>query len=548
MNMHSEEAEDIDKNFERFYNETLHKVESGGVTKGKIVAIKSDAVVVDIGYKSEGIIPISEFAEKELSGLQQGDYIEVFVERINDYEGLVTLSRGKALKIIALEMLTAAYKNNSQIQGSIIEKTKGGLFVDIMGIKAFLPVSQIDIKTVKDIDSYIGQVASVKILKMTPPKDYSNISGNIAGNQVFDASVVVSTRAVIEEEMNRKKESTLKILNEGTTLKGVVKNITDYGVFVDLGGVDGLLHISDISWRRVNHPSEFFSVGDEGEFIVLKYDKETEKIALGYKQKKEDPWLSVNEKYNPGMRLEGKVVSIKDYGIFVEVEDGLEGLVHVSEMDWSARPKHPSKYVSLNDKIDTMIISVNSDERRLSLGIKQLTPRPWEFVSERYKIGQKITGKIKTLTDFGAFVRLPEGVDGLIHISDISWTKHIKHSSEVFKKGNKVEAVILSLEPNKERMALGIKQLTPDPWENEIPAKFKLGNELKGKILKITDFGVFVELEDDVEGLVYSSELNTSEKIKEGNDVWVRIIKVNAEERKIGLSMKVAKGELSDES
>lgn len=537
--MHSEETEDIAKNLEKHYIEAVHKVKSGNITKGKVIAIKSDSVVVDVGYKSEGIIPISEFADEELSCLEQGDYIEVFIERINDSEGLVTLSRDKALKIMAQDALTTAYKNNSQIEGSVTGKTKGGLFVDVMGTKAFLPASQIDIKTVKDIDSYIGQIISVKILKMTLPKGYADISDNvIADNQIFDASVVVSRRAVIEEEMSRKKEETLKILKKDAILKGVVKNITHYGVFVDLGGIDGLLHISDISWRKANHPSEFFSEGDEGEFIVLKYDEETEKVALGYKQKKEDPWLSVSEKYNPGMRLKGKVVNIKDYGIFVEVEEGLEGLIHASEVDWSTRPKHPSKYVTVGNRVDVMVLGVNKDERRLSLGIKQLTPKPWELVNERYKVGQKVVGKIKTLTDFGAFVRLPEGVDGLIHISDILWIKHIKHPSEVLKKGDKVKAVVLSLEPNKERMALGIKQLMPDPWENEIPAKFKPGNELKGKILKITDFGVFVELQGGVEGLVYSSELNTSKEIKEGDDIWVRIIKVNVEERKIGLSMK----------
>lgn len=519
------------KDLERLYAETLHRVERGGITNGKIIAVKSDVVVVDVGYKSEGIIPIAEFTEDELSKLKEGDNVEVFIERINDQEGVVFLSRDRASKIRAWEVLTEAYSSNARVEGRVIGKTKGGLFVDIKGIKAFLPSSQIDIKTVKDMDSYIGQTMAVRILRITQSRGYPPVLGT-------QASVIVSRRAVIEEERNIRKEETLKLLKEGAILKGIVKNITDYGVFVDFGGIDGLLHISDISWRRVNHPSEFFSVGDEREFIVLKYDPETEKITLGYKQKKPDPWLSVDERYQPGMKIKGKVVSITDYGVFVEIEEGLEGLIHVSELDWTPRPKHPSKYVSVGDEVEAVVINVNKDERKLSLTLRQLKPRPWDLVGQNYKVGQKITGKVKTITDFGAFVRLPEGVDGLIHISDLSWIKHVKHPSEILKKGQKIDAVILSLDPEKERMALGIKQLTPDPWQNEIPAKFKLGNEFKGKVLRITDFGIFVEIEGGVEGLVYSSEVDASKEVKEGDEIWVRIIKVNVEERKIGLSMK----------
>lgn len=519
------------KDLEKLYAETLHRVERGGITKGKIIAVKNDVVVVDVGYKSEGIIPVAEFTKEELSNLKEGDNVEVFVERINDQEGVVILSRDKASKIRTWEMLTEAHSSNVRVEGRVVGKTKGGLFVDIKGVKAFLPSSQIDIKAIKDIDSYIGQTMAVRILKITPPRGYANVLSN-------QASVIVSRRAVIEEERHVRKEETLKLLKEGALLKGIVKNITDYGVFVDLGGIDGLLHISDISWRRVNHPSEFFSVGDEREFVVLKYDEGTEKVTLGYKQKRPDPWISVEDKYKAGMKLKGKVVSITDYGVFVEIEEGLEGLIHVSELDWAPRPKHPSKYVSIGDEVEAAVINVNKDERKLSLTIKQLRPRPWDLVGQNYEVGQKITGKVKTITDFGAFVRLPEGVDGLIHISDISWIKHIKHPSEVLKKGQKVDAVILSLEPDKERMALGIKQMTPDPWQSEIPAKFRLGDEFRGKVLRITDFGIFVELEGGVEGLVYSSEVDVSMEIKEGDEIWVRIIKVNVDERKIGLSMK----------
>ncbi|HEX8950102.1 MAG TPA: 30S ribosomal protein S1 [Dissulfurispiraceae bacterium] len=515
---------------EKLYADTLQRVERGAITKGRIIAFRNDGVVVDVGYKSEGIIPISEFTEEELSALKEGDEIEVLIERINDEEGVVILSKDRALRIRTMELLNAAFHDNALVEGKVIEKTKGGLLVNIMGAKAFLPASQIDIKVVKDLDAYIGQTVPLKILKLVSQKGPSS--------QISNVSLVVSRRAVIEEERSQKKKETLTLLREGAVLHGMVKNITDYGVFVDLGGIDGLLHISDISWRRVNHPSEFFSIGDEGEFVVLKYDEETEKVTLGYKQKIPDPWLTVDEKYQPGMKIKGKVVTLTDYGVFVEVEEGLEGLVHISELDWAPRLKHPSKYVSVGDEVEAVILSINKEERRLSLSIKQLRPKPWELVGERYKVGDKVAGRIKTITDFGAFLRLPEGVDGLIHISDLSWTKHIKHPSEMLKKGQRVEAVVLSLDPAKERMALGIKQLTPDPWQSEIPARFKLGEEFTGKVLRLTDFGIFVELEGGVEGLVYSSEVDTSKEIKEGDAIRVRIIKLNVEDRKIGLSMK----------
>jgi small subunit ribosomal protein S1 len=521
------------KDLEKLYAETLQRVERGAITKGKVVAIKDDRIVVDVGYKSEGVIPAADFTKEELSGIKEGDDMAVLVEKINDNEGIVTVSRKKAQRIIAWEELNNLHSRNAHVEGRIVEKIKGGLLVDVMGIKAFLPLSQLDIKIIKDPEHYIGQTLSLKILKMVYQK-----KANFFDDSVPTTQLIVSRRVILEEERDRKKEETLKVLQEGALLKGTVKNITDYGVFVDLGGIDALLHISDVSWRRVNHPSEFFSVGDEKEFIVLKYDRENEKITLGYKQKKLDPWLQIDKKYSIGMKIKGKVVTITDYGVFVEIEEGLEGLVHISELEWAPRSKHPSKYVSVGDEIEAVIINVNKDDRRLSLSIRQLQPKPWDLVGGRYKIGQKITGRIKTITDFGAFVRLPEGVDGLIHISDLSWTRHIKHPSEMLKKGQKVEAVVLTLEVEKERMALGLKQLTPDPWQDEVPAKFKLGEEFKGKALRITDFGIFVELECAVEGLVYSSEVDAFKEIKEGDDILVRVIKLNPEERKIGLSMK----------
>ncbi len=407
-------------------------------------------------------------------------------------------------------------------------KTKGGLSVDILGVTAFLPGSQIDVKIVKDFDSLFDKCMLFKVLKLNNKR----------------SNVIVSHKAIIEEERQRKKIETLKKLKEGAILHGVVKNITDYGAFIDLGGIDGLLHISDISWGRVTHPSEFFAVGDEIDVIVLKYDEEQKRVTLGYKQKKPDPWSTIDEKYPVGKKIKGKIVNITEYGAFIELEEGLEGLVHISELDWLPKPKHPSKYLSIGETVEAVILKVDKNERRLSLSIKQLKPSPWELVAQRYKIGQKITGKAKSITEFGVFVGLNEGVDGLIHISDISWTKHIKHPSEVIRKGQKVNAVVLSIEPDKERIALGIKQLTPDPWLKEIPERFKLGDEVKCKILRLTDFGIFVEIEGEVEGLIYSSEvIKADEPLKEGDTLLARIIKIDLEDRKIGLSMKNIKTE-----
>ncbi len=527
--MKVEETKDI----ESLYTESLLRIERGIITNGKVIAIKNDGVVIDIGYKSEGFVPVNEFSEEEFLELKEGNNIEVYVEKLDDQGGVI-LSRSRASKIRTWERLKAIYESNSQLEGTITEKTKGGFFVDVMGIKAFLPASQVDLKVIRNFDAFIGQRVPLKILKISHPKGF----GAQLSNQPLESSLIVSRRQVIEEEKQMRKEETFKILREGVILKGVVKNITEYGVFVDIGGIDGLLHISDISWRKVNHPSEFFSIGDEKEFMVIRFDKEAEKITLGYKQKTTDPWLTVEENYSPGMTVKGKVVSITDYGIFVEVEEGLEGLVHITELDWTPRPKHPSKYVSVGSEVDVAILSVKKDERRLSLSIKQLKPKPWQVVAEKYKPGDKVIGRVKTLTDFGAFIRLPEGVDGLVHISDLSWTKHITHPSEVLRRNQKVEVQVLSIDPEKERMALGIKQLSPDPWENEIPGKFKLGEEFTGKVLKKTDFGVFVELSGDVEGLVYSSEIDNSKEIAEGSEIQVRVIKVNLEDRKIGLSMK----------
>lgn len=513
---------------EKLYAETFHSIQEGTILRGRVLSLRQDGVIVDIGYKSEGFIPIEEFSGDEIGSLQVGDDLEVFVERIEDAEGMLMLSKERATKIKVWEMLEHALREGTKVEGKIVGKTKGGFSVDIAGVTAFLPGSQVDIKPMKDTDSLIGRKFAFKVLKLN--------------NKL--SNVIVSRRVILEEELRKKRAETLERLKEGEIMTGIVKNITDYGVFVDLGGIDGLLHISDISWGRINHPSEFFSIGDEISVIVLKYDETSGKVTLGFKQKKPDPWTLVDEKYPVGKRAKGKVVSITDYGAFIELEEGLEGLVHISEIDWFPRMRHPSKYLSIGDIVDTVVLKVDKDERRLSLSIKQTKPSPWELVSQRYTVGQKVSGKVKTITDFGVFVGLPEGIDALIHISDLSWTKHIRHPSEVLKKGQKIDAVVLNVEPEAEKMSLGLKQLEQDPWLHDIPERFKLGAEVTGKVLSITDFGIFVELEGKVEGLVYSSEIvkpasgKIEDVLKPGDEIPVRIIKIDCEERKIGLSMK----------
>ena len=510
---------------EKLYAESFQGIESGSVLTGTVVSVRSDGVIVDVGYKSEGVIKVSEFSDEELQTLKDGDALEVFVVAVKDGEGVVVLSRDRAKKMMAWGNLEESFNENRDIEGVITGKTKGGLFVDINGVSAFLPGSHVDIRPTRDLDHLIGQKVQVRIIKMNARRN----------------NVIVSRRICLEEERSEKKSTTLELIKEGEIMPGIVKNITDYGVFIDLGGIDGLLHISDISWGRISHPAKHFAIGQEVEVMIMNFDSETEKVTLGFKQKMEDPWARVNEKYPVGTELTGKVVSLTDYGAFVEVEEALEGLVHSSEIEWSPRPKHPSKYLNVGDEVRAIVLKADKDERRLSLSLKQLKASPWELVAQSYSPGDKVTGKVRGITDFGAFVGLPEGVDGLVHISDISWTKHIKHPSDVLKKGQEVTAEVLSIEPAKERMALGIKQLTVDPWINEIPQKFNLDDEYECKVLRVTEHGVFVELEDDVEGLIYSSELDPdAEELKEGDVIKARTIKVDLANKKIGLSMKSA--------
>lgn len=509
------------------YEETFKNLEEGTITEGRVVAVSKDKVVVDIGYKSEGMISNDQFSTEELQNLKVGDPIKVYIEECEDADGNLVLSKEKADKMKIWEELEKLFNEEKSIDGKIVARIKGGMMVDI-GVKAFLPGSQIDLHPVRDLDGLVGRTFPLKIIKINHRR----------GN------VVVSRRVLLEETRDSKRKNTLSTLKEGQLIQGVVKNITDYGAFIDLGGIDGLLHITDMSWGRVGHPSEMFNIGDKVEVSVLKYDRETGRISLGLKQKSADPWSGVAGKYAIGTRVRGRVVSLTDYGAFIELEPGVEGLVHVSEMSWTHEVRHPSRVVSIGDQVEAAVLNVDPGSRKLSLGMKQTAPNPWDMVEGKYAIGTRIEGKVKSLTDFGAFVGLEEGIDGLIHISDMSWTKHIKHPSELFKKGQKVEAVVLRIDKEKERLSLGYKQLGSDPWDAEIPNRYGVGDVAVGKVSKIADFGIFVELDGGVEGLIHISEAGLDpqakleEKFKLGDEVTAKIIKVDREERKIALSLR----------
>jgi small subunit ribosomal protein S1 len=509
------------------YEETFRNLEEGTITEGRVVALTKDKVVVDIGYKSEGVIPGDQFSAEEIQNLKVGDRLQVYIEECEDSDGNLVLSKEKADKMKIWEELEKLYKDEKSIEGKIISRIKGGMMVDI-GVKAFLPGSQIDLHPVRDLDGLVGKTFPLKIIKINHRR----------GN------VVVSRRVLLEETRDKKRQTTLANLKEGQLIQGMVKNITDYGSFIDLGGIDGLLHITDMSWGRVGHPSELFTVGDKVEVTVLKYDRETGRISLGLKQKSADPWTNVAGKYPIGTRVRGRVVSLTDYGAFVELEPGVEGLVHVSEMSWTHEVRHPSRVVAVGDQVEAAVLNVDPASRKISLGMKQTAPNPWDMIESKYPIGTRIEGKVKSLTDFGAFIGLEEGIDGLIHISDMSWTKHIKHPSELFKKAQKVEAIVLRIDKEKERLSLGYKQLSRDPWEDAIPAQYHVGDSVAGKISKIADFGIFIELDGGVEGLIHISETGVEpqakleEKFKLQDGVTAKIIKVDREERKIALSLR----------
>lgn len=512
------------------YEETFKNLEEGTIIDGTIVSIQKDGVIVDIGYKSEGILPREEFSPGEISKLGIGEKIRVYLEEREDDEGNPILSKEKADKMKVWEDLERMHSSGEIVEGKIISRIKGGMIVDL-GVKAFLPGSQIDLRPIKDLDQLIGKTFPMKIIKVDQRR----------GN------VIVSRRVLLEEARDKKRQITLASLREGQTIEGVVKNITEYGVFIDLGGIDGLLHITDISWRRVNHPSEHFMVGDKVKVMILRHDKETGRVSLGLKQMLPDPWSEIEKKYPIGSKVRGKVVNLADYGAFVELEGGVEGLIHISEMSWSHDVRHPSKVVAVGDIVNSVVLSLDKAERKISLGMRQLEPNPWEVIEKKYSVGTKVEGKVRSITEFGVFVGLENGIDGLIHLSDMSWTRRLTHPSEIFKKGQKVEAVVLKIDKEKERISLGYKQLIPDPWEKEIPEKYKVGDHVSGKVVKITDFGIFVELEDGIDGLIHISEIDLEptkkieEKLKIDDMVTARIIKVDTIERKISLSIKAYK-------
>ena len=503
-----------------------HRFAEGEVMKGTVLKITSTDVIVDVGYKSEGVIPVNQFIDAAGNlGVKVGDVIDVLLEDTEDHDGHLILSKEKAEKVKVWDDVEKAFNENTIIKGRVVERIKGGLSVDI-GIRAFLPGSQIDVRPVKNLDALRGKEIECRVIKLNRKR------GNI----------VLSRKVVMETEQVRKKAYTLEVLKEDAEVRGVVKNITDYGVFIDLGGIDGLLHVTDLSWGRVNHPSELFNVGDEITVKVLKYDKDKERVSLGYKQLTPDPWSLVQAQYPIGARVAGKIVNLTDYGAFVELEAGVEGLIHVSEMSWSKRVKHPSKVLNVGQEVEAVVLDVDMENRRISLGLKQTEADPWTTLTERYTIGSVIGGRVRNLTDFGAFIEVEEGIDGLVHVSDIS-PRRIKHPSEVLKKGEKVEAVILNIDTENHRLSLGIKQLQPDIWE-QFFASHHAGTIVKGKVVRHAPFGVFVELDEGIEGLCHVSELdddkrNNAEAVfPVGADVELKIIKLSPTERKIGLSQK----------
>jgi small subunit ribosomal protein S1 len=501
------------------------------IVSGTVVKITEKHVVIDIGLKSEGLIPLDQVLD--VNGqpkFQAGDQVEVVVER-EEPEGGYLVSYEKALRHKVWDSLEAAANDKVPVKGLVLSRVKGGLTVDI-GIKAFLPGSQVEIRPVRNLDGYLGQEIEVRVIKLNKKR----------GN------VVISRKELLEEDQNAKKSVTLSTLEEGTVLTGTVKNLTDYGAFVDLGGLDGLLHITDMSWGRLTHPRDLVNVGDEIQVKVLKFDKDKQRVSLGFKQLTPDPWLDATERYPIGAQVRGRVLSVTDYGAFVELEQGIEGLVHVSEMTWSKRMKHPSKMVKPGDEVDTIILSVNPNDRRISLGMKQLQENPWEALEDKYPTGAVIEGRVRNLTDFGAFIEIEDGIDGLVHVSNLSWTKRIKHPSEVLKKGEKVKAVVLGVEPENRRLSLGVKQLQPDVWDTFF-AQHRIGDVIKGKVLRTAQFGAFVEIAEGVEGLCHVSEAvdehNTPVKLEVGDEHEFRIVKMNQEEKKVGLSIRAVGEEAS---
>jgi small subunit ribosomal protein S1 len=512
--------------FVALYDETLRHLAEGEIVKGRVVALTADAVVVDVGYKSEGLIPKEEFLDAEGKlPVAVGDEIEVLLERAEDAEGHVLLSYAKAAKMRVWTEVEQSFKEGRVIKGRVIDRIKGGLTIDV-GVRAFLPGSLADIKPVKNLEALKGRELEFKVISLDRRRN----------------NIVLSRKAVLEKEYEQKKAETLERLQEGVLLKGVVKNITDYGVFVDLGGIDGLLHITDISWGRVNHPSEHFDIGQEIEVVVLKFDRESERVSLGYKQRTDDPWILVDRKYPVGARVRGKVVSLVDYGAFVELEPGVEGLVHVSEMSWTKKVVNPSKVVSPGQEIDAVVTELDLGQRRISLSLRQTERNPWEDLSHHFPVGSIIEGKVRNLTEFGAFVEITEEIDGLVHVSDMSWTKRIKHPSEVLKKGDTVRARITNIDVENQRVSLSIKEFLPNEWQDFVEHN-RVGDVVTGKVSNVTDFGLFIDIFDGLEGLAHVSEIDVgggrlSDKFESGQWVRARILRIEEDDHKVGLTLR----------
>ncbi len=525
-----EESQDMGELLDMF-EESLKSFQVGEFVEGQVVSVDKEYVMVDVGYKSEAQIPIREFLGDDGEVVvSPGDNVNLLVERFDMEDGELRLSYARALRQKTWEEIQNAFEEEAPVKGTIVAKVKGGATF-LVGkrpgaVKAFLPFSQIDVRPV-NIDNIIGQEMECLILKCNRKRE----------------NIVVSRRVILEKELEQRRAETLSSLEEGQVREGVVKNVTDYGAFVDLGGIDGLLHVTDMSWGRVEHPSKVCNVGDTIQVKVLSFDPEKGKVSLGIKQLTEDPWLRAAEKYPVGDKVTGKVVSITGYGAFVELEEGVEGLIHISEMSWTKKIKHPSQVVAVGDTVEAVVLGVDVDARRISLGLKQVEPNPWEVVKEKYPEGTVIEGSVKNITDFGLFIGIEEGIDGLVHISDLSWNKRIKHPGELYKKGDTLQAVVLNVDVEKQRFSLGVKQLTPDPWDS-VPERYPVGSTVSGKITNVTDFGVFVELEDGVEGLIHVSELGPG-KIKTpvgqyevGQEIQAKVINLAPLERRIGLSVK----------
>jgi len=513
--------------FAELFEKAAPRMKEGEVVQGTVLSTDGDHVHIDVGFKSEGLIDSWEFmAEDGTLLVKPGDRVDVYIEDVEDDDGFIVISKEKADRLKVWDEISKAYEADESVEGKILSRVKGGLSVDI-GVKAFLPGSQVDLRPVRNLEGLLGERLQFKIIK------FNKRRGNI----------VLSRRALLEKEREKMRASTLENLQEGMIVDGMIKNLTDYGAFIDLGGIDGLLHVTDMSWGRVNHPSELFRVGDELKVKVLKFDSESERVSLGLKQIQPDPWVDAAMRYPIGVRLNGKVVSLTDYGAFIELEPGIEGLVHVSEMSWTKRVKHPSKLVNIGDEVESVVLDVDEYNRKISLGMKQIEPNPWAVIEEKYPIGTRVSGEVRNITNFGLFIGLEEGIDGLVHVSDISWTEQIKHPSEKYEKGDVVEAIVLKIDRENEKFSLGVKQLEANPWD-DIQKKFPLGTEITGDVTNVTDFGAFVKLEDGIEGLIYSSELaqerveKPSDVVSAGDTVTALVTKVDPMDQKISLSIR----------